>query len=82
MDEKISEAEQEAMGPVLPTMALIVEAPPKGATDLTLVDSDRLVLTGQNGLNPRYNSLSWYMYLSRCHWVSKSVGKYLCFNLV
>ena len=40
MDEKISEAEQEARGPVLPTMAFFVEASPKGGTDLTLVDSD------------------------------------------
>ena len=80
MNKKITEAEQEARGPVLPTMAYIDEAPPKRGTDLTLVDSDRLVLTGQNGLNARHNSLCWYLF--RCHWVFKSVGKYLCFNLV
>lgn len=51
MNKKITEAEHEARGPVLPTMAYIDEAPPKRGTDLTLVDSDRLVLTGQNGLN-------------------------------
>lgn len=32
MDEKITEAEQEARGPVLPTMAYIDEAPPKRGT--------------------------------------------------
>ena len=40
MDEKITEPEQEARGPVLPIMAFIVEAPPKRGTALTLVDSD------------------------------------------
>ena len=40
MDEKITEAEQEARGPVLPIMAFTVEATPKRGTDLTSVDSD------------------------------------------
>ena len=38
MDEKITEAEQEARGPVLPIMAFIY-LPPKRGIDLTSVDS-------------------------------------------
>lgn len=63
MDEKITEAEQEARLP--PIMANIEEAPPKWGIFLSLVDSDRLILTRQYGLNARYKSLSWYLF--RCH---------------